>query len=194
MLGSSRVPWPTTRPRDRRFGGVNGRDIAAKSSEVNVFRSRFRAGLFVKERISGQALEFREHFKPRRAVGRSEPDVNAGRRSFRPDVVRTHGVGHRYNDQLTLSPCLDLDVGDQKRSDTLREGVGQPFLVHQRIGEADDIPGLVLHADDDHPARGVGEGDDGPNDAVKRPAVLLELQCLAFISGQELFHHLMPPS
>src|SRR5581483_3910154 len=127
------------------------------------------------------------------AIGRAEADVHARFRSFGPHVEGADGVRNCDDDQMQLPPGVGLDVGDEERTDAVREGVGQPLLLCERISDADHLFRLVLHADDDVSSRGVGEGDGSAHDAGERPAVFFELQRLAFVAGKERLDHASPP-
>jgi hypothetical protein len=169
------------------------REELGSRSEVDVFRARVGARLFVKERVPGEALEFREQLWSRRAIGRAESNIRAGFRPLGSDIEGPDGVRDGDDDQMQLPPGVDLDVGHQQRADAVREGIGQPLLVSQRIVNPDHLFRLVLHADDDVSSRGVGEGDSGAHDAGEGPAVFFELQRLAFVAGEECFDHASPP-
>jgi hypothetical protein len=69
--------------------------------------------LFVEERVPGQALEFRQQLRSRRAVGRTESNVHAGFRPLGSDIEGPDGVRDGDDDQMQLAPGMDLDVGDQ---------------------------------------------------------------------------------
>jgi len=93
------------------------------------------------------------------------------------------------NDQLAIPPSVDLDVGDQEGSDAVGESVGQSFFVPQRLSDPYNVFRLVLHPDDNRPARRVGKRHHSPDNGMKGAAVLFELKRLALIPRKKPLNH-----
>ena len=85
------------------------------------------------------------------------------------DVQRKH---------LRPAPGEDLDLWHEPGADPVADEVGQAFFQIERFGNPPNVPALVLHADQQRPARGVGKGHDRLARLVGRGEVPLELQRL----------------
>ena len=91
-----------------------------------------------------------------------------------------------HRQYLGPPPGQDLDLGQEPGSDPVTDEVGQAFLQIQRVTHAADMPALVLYAEQQRPARGVGKRHDRLERTRRRRQVALELERLAFGAFEDL--------
>jgi len=98
-------------------------------------------------------------------------------------------MGNRDHDEFPVPPGVNLDVRKERGANGVGKGIGQSFRISQRIRQADDFLCPVTHAQDDGAPGCVGKSNRGPDDMLERPTVLLELQRLPLIPGEQPLDH-----
>lgn len=166
---------------------ADGRERLGSSSEVDGFRVDAGHRLLVEGLPSGEPREFLDQLGISDPVGGADPDVRTARRPLARQIVGSAGARMDLNGQdLLAAPRQDLNLGNQPGSDAVADEVCQALLQAQRVADAAHAPALVLHTEEQRPARGVGERHDRSHHAVRRGEVPLELERLAFRELQDL--------
>ena len=93
---------------------------------------------------------------------------------------------HSRHHDLRLAPRHDLDLRNQARLDRIGNKVRQPLLEIQRSLDSNDGASTILDADHEPTARGIGEGDQGPQRWGRRGEVALELERLTLVLAQQV--------
>jgi hypothetical protein len=93
---------------------------------------------------------------------------------------------HDDGDNVGVPPRENLDVGHEARGYRVGEEVRDAFLHRARIRYAANLTGLVFDSDDHHPARRVGERDNGSQHRIRRREVALELEGLPLGAAEQL--------
>ena len=93
---------------------------------------------------------------------------------------------HLHRQHLSATPRKDLELWEDSRDDVVANQARQALLHLERIAHAAHVPALVLDADKQHSARGVGKGDDCLERTLRGGEIALELEGLAFRTLEQL--------
>jgi hypothetical protein len=78
-----------------------------------------------------------------------------------------------------LAPGQQLEIRQQPRGDGVGNQAGDPLHEGKRVSHASDVPAPILHPDEHHTTRRIGEGDDRAKKSLGRGQVALEFEGLA---------------
>jgi hypothetical protein len=91
-----------------------------------------------------------------------------------------------HGQHLRATPRQDLELRHESGDDVVADQVGEALLQIEGIAHAAHVSALVLDADKQRSARGIGEGDDRLERAVRGGEVALELEGLALRALEQL--------
>ena len=183
LMGSQEPEGLEIAPRQLPHGG----EELGSNSEVEGFRVECRHRAFVEGTASGETLHFGNELRIGLPVGGGNADVGTSLESGTRDEVRPGRARvHPNRQQVHVSVAHNLQVRQQPRPDRVADQIRRALFQIQRRGHAADMPGPVLHTDEDGAARRIGERHDGAQEPGGRGKVPLELQGLALGCAQYL--------
>ena len=89
------------------------------------------------------------------------------------------------SNHLRLTPRMDLNLGEQTRRDGVGHQVRQPLFGREDVIDAQHITCAILDPNQQSPASCVREGDERPQDALRRSQISLVFDRLPLWPRQE---------